>query len=96
MQSIIVNSIYSDSIGFIEELEPEIVISFDAHPDLGHWNNRQVVTSILSLDIPQKIKSALFRTSIQVLLRVMLPESKIISVVPEACVITDFNWQILD
>lgn len=88
----IVSSIHSDSIGFIENAKPQIVLSFDAHPDLGHWNNLEIVRSVVKLKIPQKIKSALFRTSVQVLLRIALPQSLIISVVPEACVISDFNW----
>jgi len=94
MRTVIINSIHSDSVRFIRDAKPGIVISFDAHPDLGHWSNPEVVDSIFKLEIPQRIKSALLRTSIQVSLRVVLPESEIISVVPEACVITDFNWNI--
>ena len=88
----VISSIHSDSVNFIEKAKPQKVVSFDAHPDLGHWNNLETVRSIVKLKIPQKIKSALFRTSIQVLLRIALPQSPIVSVVPEACVITDFNW----
>lgn len=92
---VITSSIHADSINFVEKAEPQAVISFDAHPDLGHWNNLEVAKSVVKLEIPQKIKSSLFRTSIQVLLRIALPQSLIISVVPEACVITDFNWNLL-
>ena len=91
----IINSIHSDSVPFIADVMPEMIVSFDAHPDLGHWDNVETVKSILKLKIPQKIKSSLFRTSIQVLLRVLNPNSEIISVVPEACIITDYNWNFL-
>lgn len=88
----IINSIHSDSVPFMVEFMPKMIISFDAHPDLGHWDNVETVKSILKLKIPQKIKSSFFRTSIQVLLRVFNPSSEIISVVPEACIITEYNW----
>lgn len=93
-KKVIVNSLHSDSIGFIKKSRPQTVVSFDAHPDLGHWNHLEVVKSVIELKIPQRVKSALFRTSIQVLLRIALPQSSIVSVVPEACVITDFNWRL--
>ena len=92
MMKVVISSIHPDSINFIEKAKPQKLISFDAHPDLGHWSNLEIVRSIAKLKIPQKVKSALFRTSIQVLLRIALPQSPIVSVVPEACVITDFNW----
>ena len=88
----IINSLHSDSIPFIGEYRPEMIISLDAHPDLGHWNNVETVRSILKLRIPQKMKSSFFRTSIQTLLTVLIPRSEILSVVPEACVITEYNW----
>lgn len=91
---VVISSIHSDSINLIEKAAPQTVISFDAHPDLGHWNNLEIVRSIVKLEIPQEMKSALFRTSIQVLLRIALPQCLVISVVPEACVITDFNWNL--
>jgi len=90
----IINSIHSDSIPFIGEYMPKMIISFDAHPDLGHWDNVETVRSILKLKIPQKMKSSFFRTSIQTLLTVLMPRSEILSVVPEACVVTDYNWNL--
>jgi len=95
MKRVIINSLHSDSINYVKKVNPETVISFDAHPDLGHWKNIEVVKSIMELEIPEKAKSGLFRASTQALLRASLPQARIFSVVPEACVITDFNWGLL-
>ena len=95
MKKAIINSLHSDSIRYIRKAFPETVISFDAHPDLGHWKNIGVVKSILQLKISEKVKTGLFRGSVQALLRATLPRARIYSVVPEACVITDFNWDLL-
>jgi hypothetical protein len=94
MKKVVISSLHSDSIRYLRKINPETVISFDAHPDLGHWNNVSIVKSILELQIREKVKSGLFRASIQALLRVCLPQARIFSVVPEACVITDFNWDL--
>src|SRR5271157_399676 len=91
MKKAVISSLHSDSIRYVRRMSPETVVSFDAHPDLGHWKNVGVVKSILELKIREKVKSGLFRASIQALLRVSLPQARIFSVVPEACVITDFN-----
>jgi hypothetical protein len=95
MKRVVINSLHSDSINYVKKANPETVISFDAHPDLGHWKNIEVVKSIMELEIPEKAKSGLFRASTQALLRASLPQARIVSVVPEACVITDFNWRLL-
>jgi len=57
---VVMNSIHADSVNFIEKAKPQTLISVDAHPDLGHWNNLEIVKSIVKLKIPQKIKSPLF------------------------------------
>ena len=51
--------------------------------------------AFLKMEVTLRSKGGLFRASTQALLRASLPQARIFSVVPEACVITDFNWGLL-
>jgi len=93
-KTVVINSVHTDSVSCIKRVCPQTIITFDAHPDFFHWKNLDTIAAVSQLPIPEKVKTSLFRASIMALLRASFPQSQLISVVPEACIITNFNWEL--
>ena len=85
---VIVSSFHSSSVDYIEDHDPDVIISLDSHPDTFLFGLTGKLMEVAER-MPKKLRDAVLRPSTHALMRRRMPDAEIFFVTPLTCLISN-------